>query len=197
MTFYEEWGKKFLGSVVYRYWRWRARRQNIDITNYGFVKWKMGAFCVIQNEEGAVLWVKRTDFDAWNLPGGGSLEMEPPWETAVRETKEETGLNIELTNLAGVYLYTDKNHAIFVFTAKVNSGSLTTGPESAGFAYFQPQKEPSNCISQHLERVHDAILIPHETTFRFQTSLVKLAFEGKSQKDKGKRGDYDHRSPCE
>ena len=175
MTFYEELGKRFLGSIIYPYWRWKARRRKIDLTNYGFVKWKVGAFCVIQNEEGGVLWVKRTDYDAWNLPGGGSLEMEPPWETAVRETQEETGLHVKLTNLTGVYLYTDKNHAIFVFFATILSGSLTYGPESAGFAYYKPSEEPSNCIPQHLERVTDACSPSTQTAFRFQSSLVKLA----------------------
>ncbi|MEM7336678.1 MAG: NUDIX hydrolase [Chloroflexota bacterium] len=182
MTFYEDLGKRFLGSVVYPYWRWQARRRNIDMTNYGFVKWKTGAFCIIQNKDGAVLWVKRTDYDAWNLPGGGGLEMEPPWETAVRETQEETGQSVNLTNLAGIYLYRDKNHAIFVFTAEIQSGSLTTGPEAADFAYLKPNEEFPNCIPQHLERVADAIKTPNETTFRFQSSLVKLA--GKKREDR-------------
>lgn len=173
MNFYEDLGKRILGRTIYPYWRWRARRRNIDVSNLGFVQWQSGAFCVIRNEAEAVLWVKRTDYDAWNLPGGSGEEGEAPWDTAVRETKEETGLDVNLTNLSGVYLYNDKRHVIFVFEATTSGGTLQTGPESAAFAHFTPGQEPPNSIPQHIERVADTVDDPHQTTFRFQSSLVK------------------------
>jgi 8-oxo-dGTP pyrophosphatase MutT (NUDIX family) len=122
----------------------------------------MGAFTIIRNEAGAVLWVKRTDRDVWNLPGGGGIRgngneiEEPPWETAVRETYEETGCQVQLCDLTSVNSYSNEANLTFNFTAEIVSGQLTTGPESAAFAWFQPGAEPANSPFQHRERVADA-----------------------------------------
>lgn len=50
---------------------------------------KIGAFAIILDEQGRVLLCHRRDIDAWNLPGGGLLSGEAPWQGVVRETKEE------------------------------------------------------------------------------------------------------------
>lgn len=130
--------------------------------------WKTGASVVIRNESGQVLWIKRTDQDVWNLPGGGSLANEAPWETAVRETQEETNLRVTLTHLSGVYGYEGDSHLVFTFTAEVQDGSLSTGPEAAQFAYFTPGAEPPNCVPQHLQRVQDALTAGFVTQFKRQ-----------------------------
>jgi 8-oxo-dGTP diphosphatase len=170
MNFVEDLGKRFLGRVVYPLRRLRRRLKKIARPPEKMADYVTGAFTIIQNERGEVLWVKRTDGDVWNLPGGGSAHDEPPWETAVRETYEETGLHVRLTNLTGVYFYHDKEHIIFVFTAVINSGQLTTGTESAAFAYFAPGTEPENVVHQHLERTADAFIQHRHTIFRFQCS---------------------------
>lgn len=166
----ESAGKLFLERVVYPFWRWQFRRRGLNYQIRPNFSWKIGAFVVVRNEAGAVLWVKRTDADVWNLPGGGAGTIEAPWETAVRETHEETGLHVQLTDLSGVYTYHDIPHVIFTFTADVIAGALTTGPEAAAFAWFQPGAEPDNVVPQHVERAADACA-PRETThFRFQPS---------------------------
>src|SRR3989344_95627 len=44
-----------------------------------------------------VLLVRRKDYDIWNLPGGGYVENnETEVDAAMRETREETGLEIGL-----------------------------------------------------------------------------------------------------
>lgn len=43
----------------------------------------------------------------WNLPGGRVEEGEDPTETAVREIKEEVGVDVDLVGLVGVYLGQD------------------------------------------------------------------------------------------
>lgn len=53
--------------------------------------------------EGKTLLTKRDDFQAWCLPSGGVEEDESLAEAAIRETKEETGIDVELTRLAGVW----------------------------------------------------------------------------------------------
>ncbi len=53
--------------------------------------------------EGKILLTKREDFETWILPSGGVEEGESLAQAAIRETKEETGLDVELTRLVGVY----------------------------------------------------------------------------------------------
>jgi hypothetical protein len=63
----------------------------------------LGAFAVIRDDQGRVLLCHRRDMDAWNLPGGGVCNGELPTEAVVRETREETGLEIVVEQLTGIY----------------------------------------------------------------------------------------------
>ena len=65
----------------------------------------------------AVLWldqglllVRRCDSGAWELPGGRVDVGESAVEAAVRETAEEAGVQVEVTELAG--LFTDPGHVV-------------------------------------------------------------------------------------
>lgn len=157
----------FLRNVIYRYYGYR--RRSAGLSSYApLVSWTTAAFVVIQNEAGAVLWVKRTDNGLWNLPGGGSVKMEPPWETAVRETLEETGLTIAIDGLTGVYQFADRDTLDFVFTATMPSGTLTTKVESTTFGWFQSGEEPKNRFESHVERVADALSPSAITQFKMQ-----------------------------
>ena len=130
--------------------------------------WRMGAFLILQNPDGQVLWVKRRDNDLWNLPGGGPEGLEAPWETAIRETLEETGLHVRLTDLSGVYLKPAKGEIVFSFLGEVTGGKLTLGPESADFAYVASGSEPANTLPKHIYRVAEALQAREVTLFRFQ-----------------------------
>lgn len=58
----------------------------------------------ISNEKGEVLLQKRSvDEDLWGLLGGAIEIGESIEEAAIREVKEETGLDIVVDNLIGVY----------------------------------------------------------------------------------------------
>jgi 8-oxo-dGTP pyrophosphatase MutT (NUDIX family) len=60
---------------------------------------------VVIEREGRVLLLQEADEDygLWNLPGGHVEATETIREGAVRETREETGLTVELTGFIGVY----------------------------------------------------------------------------------------------
>lgn len=162
-------GRFLLKQVIYRWKDWRRARRG-EPPYVAPPVWRLGGFTVIRNEAGAVLWVKRTDYPIWNLPGGGSDFNEPPWDTAVRETHEETGLHVRLTDLTGVYVYGENSaEMIFTFTAEISGGQLTTGPEAAEFAYFMSGQEPANSLPQHIERVADALGNHEGTVFRHQS----------------------------
>lgn len=63
----------------------------------------IGAFAVIFDEHSRVLLCHRRDLDVWNLPGGGVESGELSTEAVIRETKEETGLDVVVERLVGVY----------------------------------------------------------------------------------------------
>lgn len=58
---------------------------------------------LLRDEEGRVLLVRHHDRGVWVAPGGMVEPDEDPAETARREMREETGLDVELTRIAGVY----------------------------------------------------------------------------------------------
>ncbi len=64
--------------------------------------WIGGVRIVIPDEEGRILMVKQhhEERDLWMVPGGGIEEGENSIEAAIREAKEETGLDIEVIGVA-------------------------------------------------------------------------------------------------
>jgi len=82
---------------------------------------------VILQHENKILLVQEDKIqskDLWNLPGGRFEKHEPVFDCAVREALEETGYDIELTALLGLYKYvTYKKHDLirYVFLAKIIS----------------------------------------------------------------------------
>ncbi|WP_033293873.1 NUDIX hydrolase [Amycolatopsis jejuensis] len=94
----------------------------------------------IQDDEGRILMIRRTDNDLYSIPGG-QLELgETLAEAAIREVREETGIDCEVTEVIG--LYSDPRHVIayddgevrqefsICFRAKTTGGSLRTSRES-------------------------------------------------------------------
>ena len=65
---------------------------------------------VVTNPAGEVLLIRRSDNDNWALPGGAIDLGESLVQAAVRETREETGIDCEVTGLVGIY--TDPRHVI-------------------------------------------------------------------------------------
>ncbi|MEV5574421.1 NUDIX domain-containing protein [Spirillospora sp. NPDC052269] len=65
---------------------------------------------VVTNEGGEILMIRRADNDNWALPGGAIDLGESIAQAGVRETKEETGIDCEITGLVG--LYSDPKHLI-------------------------------------------------------------------------------------
>ncbi|MDL5159651.1 NUDIX domain-containing protein [Actinomycetospora termitidis] len=75
---------------------------------------------VVVDEQGRVLMIERTDNGTGALPGGAQELGESVREAAVRETREETGLEIEVSGVVGIY--SDPRHVIAYDDGEVRQG---------------------------------------------------------------------------
>lgn len=69
----------------------------------GYITPKVGADGAIFNERGEILLMERSDGSGWCLPCGWVETNEKPVEAVVREVREETGLEVEVRQLVGVF----------------------------------------------------------------------------------------------
>ena len=88
-------------------------------------------------EDNKVILIKRLNNpfkDHWAIPGGFVEYGEKVEDAAVREAKEETGLDIELTKLVGVYSNPDRDprgHTVTVaFLSKIIGGTLKSDSDA-------------------------------------------------------------------
>lgn len=128
----------------------------------------LGAFAILFDDRRRVLLCYRRDIDRWNLPGGGVEPGELPTEAAIRETLEETGLEVGIDRLSGVYSKPDDNDLVFVFVCRVVGGRLTPTEEAVESRYFDPNELPDRTIPKHIDRIRDAIAHCGEPIFRRQ-----------------------------
>ena len=97
---------------------------------------------VVVNDAGELLMIRRTDNDNWAVPGGAIDLGESVAQAAVRETREESGIECEITGIVGIYsdpkhvlLYTSNGEVrqefSIVLTAQPLSGQPTPSSESS------------------------------------------------------------------
>jgi 8-oxo-dGTP pyrophosphatase MutT (NUDIX family) len=106
------------------------------------------ASAVVANDRGEILMQRRRDNDLWALPGGTMDLGESIGETAVREVLEETGLNIEIDGIVGIY--SDPRHLIeysdgevrqqfnICFRGRLIDGTLRASDESTDVRWVAP-----------------------------------------------------------
>ncbi len=78
----------------------------------------------------------------WVFPGGYVDRGESVQDAAVRETKEESRLDIRLGSLLGVYSYPRSPNVIVVYAAEVIGGELDAGDESVEAGTFEATEIP-------------------------------------------------------
>jgi ADP-ribose pyrophosphatase YjhB (NUDIX family) len=114
-----------------------------------------------------VLLTRRSDNGRWCLPGGRLEPGESAEEGCVREVWEETGLQVMVRRLVGIYSsphrvieYGDgSRHQIvaFSFEAEVIGGALGLSEETTAYGYFsRTEMAQIDVMEHHLERIADA-----------------------------------------
>jgi ADP-ribose pyrophosphatase YjhB (NUDIX family) len=108
------------------------------------------ASALVVNREGKILLHKRSDNGLWALPGGAMEIGETLGQTAIRETREETGLEVEPEYIVGIY--TNPNHVVafsngevrqqfsLCFACRIVGGELRVSDESTEAGFFSPEE---------------------------------------------------------
>lgn len=108
------------------------------------------ASVVAVNSAGEILMHKRSDSGYWSIPGGRQEPGETIRETAIREAREETGYDVELDALVGVF--SDPGHVVaysdgeirqefsVCFAGKVVGGQPALSDETDDVGFFSRAK---------------------------------------------------------
>jgi 8-oxo-dGTP diphosphatase len=115
----------------------------------------LGAFAIITDAENRILWCLRSDYNIWNLPGGSVENGEAPWDCVIREVKEETGLEIVVEKLIGIYSKPQEHDLVFSYKCRVVAGDLQINEEAKEIEYFNLDRLPPNIVHKQVARVKD------------------------------------------
>lgn len=113
---------------------------------------------ILANDKKEILLQKRSDFNAWGLPGGALEFGESAKEACVREFLEETGLKVKVKSLLGVstnfvqhYPNQDVAQAVTIefIVELVERTSREISSETLNLKYFSKDKLPKIFNKQH------------------------------------------------
>jgi ADP-ribose pyrophosphatase YjhB (NUDIX family) len=97
----------------------------------------------------------------WEVPGGFVERGEHPVEAAVREVREELGIDVTLTGLLGVYLEDSSRGEplqVTVYVGSTEATEATPDPaEVSDWAWFAPEDAPATMAGRHRRRIDDWI----------------------------------------
>lgn len=108
------------------------------------------ASAVVPDRDGRILLTRRRDNNLWTIPGGAMEPGESISQTAVREVKEETGVDVEVVSLVGIY--SNPNHVVeyddgevrqqfsICFACRPIGGEPAPSDETSDVGYFPPNE---------------------------------------------------------
>jgi 8-oxo-dGTP pyrophosphatase MutT (NUDIX family) len=115
----------------------------------GAITPKLGGDAAIFDDDGCVLLMLRTDNQRWCMPGGLAEVGETSQESVIREAREETGLEVEILELVGVYSAfpamrkTGPKLAIPLYLCGIMGGTLRSSHEDLGLQFWNLEDVPA------------------------------------------------------
>jgi 8-oxo-dGTP diphosphatase len=121
---------------------------------------------VVFDDRGRVLLHQRTDFSTWALPGGAIETGQTAEAATVREVKEETGYDVRVTRLAGIYsnppdttvTYPNGDVVAYVnlsFECALIGGAPALSDETSAVEWFDLNALPEKIHHSHVIRIRD------------------------------------------
>jgi len=106
---------------------------------------KVAVGTIVADEDGRVVLVRRAiepGYGLWVFPGGYVDRGEEVTAAAIREAKEESGLDIRLDSLVNIYSYPGRPLVVIVYAATRTGGELRVDDESLEARWFAPAEIP-------------------------------------------------------
>lgn len=113
----------------------------------------VGCDAFVVDDQNRVLLIQRADNGLWALPGGCHDLGETPAECAVRECREESGIDVKVTRLLGVfssncyeyvhYPWKDNEFCHLLFEATIVGGEMRTSDETIKVEWYAESDLPS------------------------------------------------------
>ena len=110
-----------------------------------FLDPKVAAVALVIDGDGLVM-VKRgvePEYGKWAFPSGYVDRGEVVESAAMREVKEETGLDVELDRLIGVYSLAGSPVALVVYSAHIVGGEVSVGHDALAVKTFPLDELPA------------------------------------------------------
>jgi 8-oxo-dGTP pyrophosphatase MutT (NUDIX family) len=137
-----------------------------------------GTCAAVFNERGEILLQKRADNGFWSMPSGAVDPGESVEQGALREVWEETGLQVRVVRLVGVYS-DPRNYMIthypggdivhnvsLCFVCEWVAGTLQLSDESTDIGYFPVEALPEPMMPSHRIRLKDVLAQQREPFIR-------------------------------
>jgi ADP-ribose pyrophosphatase YjhB (NUDIX family) len=106
---------------------------------------KLAVGTIITDDRNRVVLVRRAiepGYGKWVFPGGYVDRGEEVRAAAVREAREETGLEVRLERLINIYSYAGRVPVIVVYSATMMGGCLGCDEEGLEARFFEPETIP-------------------------------------------------------
>ncbi|WP_174495524.1 NUDIX hydrolase [Salirhabdus euzebyi] len=99
----------------------------------------VSAATIVINEKNEILLIKGPR-RGWEMPGGQVENGESLKDAAIRETKEESGIDIEITKFCGVFQNVSGSIVNTLFLGKPIGGKPSTSCESLEVGFYPIEK---------------------------------------------------------
>ena len=111
---------------------------------------KVAVGTIIETSDGRLVLVRRAiepGYGLWVFPGGYVDRGEQVLGAAVREAREESGLEVRIEGLVNVYSYGGSAPIIIVYAATIVGGELCTDDECLEARLFGPDEIPWDALA--------------------------------------------------
>lgn len=126
---------------------------------------RLAQAAVFREGEGGleILLSMRSDLFGWELPGGTIEHDEDAGEAAIREVREETGLEIEIEQAVGSWTRTGfRPHQVTIFRCRARGGELQTSHETPRVGWFPIGALPEGVFPWYDEPIATALRMSEE-----------------------------------